>query len=305
LIFRLEKGKLCEMPVLRTVLTLSRPAGLPTIWSNCLAGWWLGGGGNPAGACLLLAGATLLYLGGVFLNDAFDADYDLQHRRTRPIPSRQISRKAVLRWGLGWLIGGALLLLWAGKVTGGFGLGLVFFILLYNALHRLVTFSPVLLGICRFSLYVLGASVAERGVTGWAIWCGVALGVYMVGWGYFARWKNRADQAQYWPAFLLAAPILLALLMDADGYRQAALLLSAILGLWGLRCLRQTFWSPDRNLSRTLSGLAAGIVFVDWLAACPVAMAAGQSPTPIRSLSAAFIGLFLATLALQRLAPTN
>src|SRR5260221_167869 len=31
---------------LRTLLILGRVSNLPTVWSNCLAGWWLGGGGN-------------------------------------------------------------------------------------------------------------------------------------------------------------------------------------------------------------------------------------------------------------------
>jgi hypothetical protein len=31
---------------LRTLLVLGRVSNLPTVWSNCLAGWWLGGGGN-------------------------------------------------------------------------------------------------------------------------------------------------------------------------------------------------------------------------------------------------------------------
>ena len=45
----------------RAWLVLSRGSNLPTVWSNCLAGWWLGGGwlGDPrAGGRLaaLLAG---------------------------------------------------------------------------------------------------------------------------------------------------------------------------------------------------------------------------------------------------------
>ena len=72
---------------LRALLILGRVSNLPTVWSNCLAGWWLGGGGNYANLLLLLLGATLLYAGGMFLNDAFDAEFDTQYRRARPIPS--------------------------------------------------------------------------------------------------------------------------------------------------------------------------------------------------------------------------
>jgi len=60
----------------RTVLVLGRGSNLPTVWSNCLAAWLLGGGGPAKYFAQLLAGTTLLYTGGMFLNDAVDADFD-------------------------------------------------------------------------------------------------------------------------------------------------------------------------------------------------------------------------------------
>jgi 4-hydroxybenzoate polyprenyltransferase len=68
------------MPALRTWLILGRVSNLPTVWSNCLAGWWLGGGGNFLKLPFLFIGVSLLYLGGMFLNDAFDEAFDQQHR---------------------------------------------------------------------------------------------------------------------------------------------------------------------------------------------------------------------------------
>ena len=76
------------MPRLRTLLILGRVSNLPTVWSNCLAGWWLGGGGNTGKLPFLFAGTTLLYIGGMYLNDAFDVEFDRQHRKERPIPYR-------------------------------------------------------------------------------------------------------------------------------------------------------------------------------------------------------------------------
>lgn len=291
------------MTSLRAILSLCRPTRLPTVWSNCLAGWWLGGGGNAEHLPFLFGGATLLYLGAVFLNDAFDAEYDSQHRRARPIPAGAIMQNTVWRWGLSWLVGGALLLLWPGQVTGEAGLLLAFLIILYNTVHRLVTFSPVLKAAGRFLFYLLGASTGGHGITGGALWCGLALGVYVAGVGYVARWEETPRQARAWPTVLLASPILLALLMNADRYREPALLLSAVLLLWGLRALRQTFWSPERNVRRTVGDLVAGIVIVDWLATCPVAAVTDFSNHAPRGLSFAFIGLLLSTLVLQKLAP--
>ena len=81
----------------RALVILGRVSNLPTVWSNCLAGWVLGGGGftgdEPGRVLLLGAGATLLYLGGMFLNDAWDAPFDRQHRPERPIPSGAIRER--------------------------------------------------------------------------------------------------------------------------------------------------------------------------------------------------------------------
>lgn len=287
----------------RTILALARPALLPTIWSNCLAGWWLGGGGSPEHLPFLFGGATLLYLGATFLNDAFDAEHDRQHRRARPIPAGGVTHDTVWRWGLGWLVAGTLLMFYIGELPGGIALGLVFLIVLYNTLHRLVIFSPVLNGLCRLGLYALGASVAEHGVTGWTLWCGLALAAFLSGVDFLARWEATPRQARWWPVSLLAAPIFFAAIMDTGRYREPALLLSAVLALWCLKALRQTFWSPEKNLHATVSALLAGIVLVDWLATCPVTSLLAQTNHAPRELSFAFIALFLATLVLQRVIP--
>src|SRR5581483_3370517 len=98
------------MARLRTLLILGRTSNLPTVWSNCLAGWWLGGGGNYYRLPALLAGTTLLYLGGMFLNDAFDARFDSQYRRERPIPSGRITVQEVWQYGFGLLAAGLIML---------------------------------------------------------------------------------------------------------------------------------------------------------------------------------------------------
>lgn len=274
---------------------MGRVSNLPTVWSNCLAGWWLGGGGDFKKLPFLLAGATFLYVGGMFLNDAFDAEFDLRFRRERPIPSGMIALKSVWRWGLGWLALGIVCLFCAGKVTGGLGFALAICILLYDAIHKMLDFAPVLMGLCRFFLYVVAASTGLNGVTGSSIWCGLALAAYIVGLSYVARRESRRDVLRYWPLALLAAPVVLAIIMDVNDYREGALLLSAVLGLWSLRCLRHTLWSEEKNIGLTVSGLLAGIVFVDWLAVADAPNNAGL----------VFLGLFLLALVAQKMVPAT
>ena len=48
---------------------------------------------------------SLFYVGGMFLNDAFDREFDARSRPDRPIPSGQISGTSVFGFGLsdaGW-----------------------------------------------------------------------------------------------------------------------------------------------------------------------------------------------------------
>src|SRR4051794_33630035 len=68
-------------------LVLGRISNLPTVGSNCLAAWLLGGGGSWGKLAAVGAGAALLYTAGMFLNDAFDVEFDRRHRPERPIVS--------------------------------------------------------------------------------------------------------------------------------------------------------------------------------------------------------------------------
>jgi 4-hydroxybenzoate polyprenyltransferase len=283
------------MSRLRTLLILGRVSNLPTVWSNCLAGWWLGGGGNLATLPYLFGGATLLYVGGMFLNDAFDVAFDRQHRPERPVPSGAISANAVWRWGCAWMVLGAGLLFGCGPMTGWLGLTLGSAVILYNALHKLTPWATGVMGLCRFLVYPLAASVGELGVTGWALWCGIALGVYVTGLSVLARRESTHERAPWWPLILLGAPLLGSMLMNVSIYRQPALLLSLIVAIWIVRCVRTTFWTSTPNVGRTVSGLLAGIVFVDWLAAL-------EMPT---ELGLIFPVLFVATLSCQRIAPAT
>lgn len=283
------------MSRLRTLLLLGRVANLPTVWSNCLAGWWLGGGGNVATLSYLFGGVTLLYVGGMFLNDAFDVAFDRQHRPERPVPSGAISAAAVWRWGCAWMVLGAGLLFGCGPMTGWLGLTLASAIILYNALHKLTPLATGVMGLCRFLVYPLAASTGELGVTGWALWCGIALGLYVAGLSVLARRESTHERVPRWPVILLGAPILLALLMNAGSYRQPAWLLTVVLVIWIVRCVRITFWTSPPNVGRTIAGLLAGIIFVDWLAAV-------QMPTELGLL---FPVLFVATLSGQRFAPAT
>ena len=279
---------------LRPLLALGRVSRLPTVWSNCLAGWWLGGHGNVAKLPLLFLGVSALYTGGTFLNDAFDADFDRQRRAERPIPSGAISLPAVWRWGLAWLGLGALCLTALSKTTGELTVMLLLCIIIYDAAHKAVTASPWLIGLCRFWVYVIAGSTGALGVNGGPIWCGVALALYVAGLGRLAQQESSRGRVPYWPLALVASPIVFATLMNSGGYRVPAAWLSLVLALWIALCVRTIFQAGTGNVAHIVSGLLAGIVFVDWLAVAPLCP---------NGLSFVFLILFGTTLGLQRFAP--
>ncbi|MBF0375745.1 MAG: UbiA family prenyltransferase, partial [Alphaproteobacteria bacterium] len=89
----------------RVALRLGRVSNLPTVWTNVLAGATLAGGlPDGAGLFALLVAATLLYVGGMFLNDAFDRHVDALTRPERPIPSGEVPAAAVFAAGFGMLV---------------------------------------------------------------------------------------------------------------------------------------------------------------------------------------------------------
>ena len=281
---------------LRTLLVLGRASNLPTVWSNCLAGWLLGDGGPLSGLFLLWLAATCLYTGGIFLNDAFDVEFDRQHRPERPIPSGAISRSEVWGFGVGWLMLGMVLLAFFGTITGLLAFFLVVSILLYDAVHKAVAFSPLLMALCRFFLFLTAASASETGVTGLAIWSAFALAIYIVGLSYVAKSESTRGALRYWPGFLLAAPLVLAWLVNEGEFKRQSMVLSALLAFWILRNLRFSYWSAEKNIPRTVSGLLAGIVLVDLLA-----LAGGGNVW----VCLIFILFFAATLLFQRFIPAT
>jgi 4-hydroxybenzoate polyprenyltransferase len=295
------------MPSLRTLLILGRASNLPTLWSNCLAAWMLshlrfvdgriipefGNGWTFAALCF---GASLLYTGGMFLNDAFDEDFDRMHRRERPIPSGKITATFVWLAGFGLIAAGFAFMAWPGLTTAMLTLLLVGSILLYDWLHKMIAFSPVLMASCRFFLFLAVASAGERGVTGWSLWPAVALACYIIGLSYLAKRESFPRAIQFWPLLFLAVPFVLAWLVNDGGYRRAAIGFGLLLGVWVARSLVFTFRREHRNIGMTVSGLLAGIVLTDLLAVgCIVSW-----PVVV-----VFVALFVIALIFQRYVPAT
>ena len=99
-----------ETSPLHTALRLGRVSNVPTVWTNVAAGLALTGAPlHPPLIILLGLAVSLFYVGGMYLNDAFDAGWDRQHRPERPIPSGLVRARTVYLAGFAMLAAGLVI----------------------------------------------------------------------------------------------------------------------------------------------------------------------------------------------------
>jgi len=169
-------------------LALLRISNLPTVWSNALAGsvmgFWIsaeaqhdvvmGQGAQQLGRSLaqgwpLLAGFSLIYVGGMAMNDAMDAPMDARARPERPIPAGAISRRAATTATVVLLLAGLGLLEMYRQtnhvnepwVLVG-GLALIVAMQAYNVLHAQTAWGMAFMAACR-GLVTWTAGIAYTG----------------------------------------------------------------------------------------------------------------------------------------------
>jgi 4-hydroxybenzoate polyprenyltransferase len=149
-----------------TALRLGRVSNLPTVWTNALTGIALAGGEPWQAATVpVMVALSLLYLGGMYLNDAFDREIDARERPSRPIPAGEVEANTVFAVGFGMILAGVGLLLPAVTLAGTGALGavasgtaLALAIVVYDWRHKGNRLSPLLMGLCRLLAYVTAAS---------------------------------------------------------------------------------------------------------------------------------------------------
>jgi heme O synthase-like polyprenyltransferase len=185
----------------RAYLELMRVSNLPTVWTNTLVGLYAGyvaavtSGALPAApdSLTLLIGIlnngfvlficiSLLYVGGMALNDVLDEAHDRQHRPQRPIPSGRVSPKAARVFvAICFTLGLLGMALYDQPRVLMFGLLLVISIVAYNAYHRQSPMIAGFMGLCR-ALVVVTASAAMPGDD--AVWLQIVLPIAVCLYGY-------------------------------------------------------------------------------------------------------------------------
>src|SRR5260221_1561159 len=132
------------MMQVRTALKLGRVSNLPTVWTNVLAGVALAAL-DPAWQVVVpvAVAVSLLYVAGMYLNDAFDRGSDGQHRPERPIPAGEVDARTVFLAGFA-LMAAALVLLLVATNTRAFvaGVWLPGLVLLYHVPPQKTPLAP-------------------------------------------------------------------------------------------------------------------------------------------------------------------
>jgi 4-hydroxybenzoate polyprenyltransferase len=162
---------------------------LPTVWTNVLAGLALAGG-EPRLAIVLPLGVavSLLYVAGMYLNDAFDHRWDAEHRPERPIPAGEASVRGVFTAGFAQMAAGLAVLaaLPGGRPLFG-GIVLAALIVAYDAFHKRNPLAPLVMGLCRVAVYGTAALAVSPHPPPALFLGAAALLAYMVALTFIAR----------------------------------------------------------------------------------------------------------------------
>jgi UbiA prenyltransferase family protein len=280
-------------------LKLGRVSNLPTVWSNVLAGTVLAGGPpwHPATLLVMLA-VSLLYVGGMYLNDAFDRDIDARERPMRPIPAGLVAANTVFAAGFGLLLAGITIAMVAAIITGPdtawrpvlASVALAAAIVFYDWNHKDNALSPLFMGLCRVLAYLTAGYAAVSDPAAALFWAALVALCYLIGLTYIAKQEAHDRIGNLWPLIFLAAPLAYAL-VAVDRAPIAVALLAAALIAWILRSLSFLRRRGQGDVPRAVVGLIAGISLVDalFLASAGALLAAGAA-----------ILCFIATLLTQR-----
>jgi 4-hydroxybenzoate polyprenyltransferase len=298
---------------LQLYLRLGRVSNLPTVWTNTGAGMLLAlasAGGTasralPRAMGVLACAFSLFYVGGMFLNDAFDRRIDARERPERPIPAGQIAAAEVFGVGFALLLGGVALVAIHAFALGGAGglravaasvlLGAA--IVLYDVWHKGNPASPLLMAACRVLVY-LTAGLAATGTLDAPLLVGAAMLLcYLVGLTYVAKQENLARVRNLWPLVLLFAPLAVTL----PGLRESAVAAALWIALaaWVSYAVARLKKRSRGVIPKVVVGLIAGISVLDALLVASAGHGSGTGGVGGAAAVALAAG-FPLTLFLQR-----
>ena len=248
---------------LRSWLVLGRVSNLSTVWANGLCAWILGGGEGSLTLIGLLAGLSLIYAGGMYLNDYFDVHFDEQYRPERPIPSGKVSRTAVLVATCGVFASGLIILVWIEPGTLRFGIALLGIIVLYNIVHKHSVIGVPLMAACRTGVYLIVAMATPFSLTP-TIWgAGILMFFYVMGITALARTESTSLKASAVGYAFLIIPLIGALYLAGPPFERLFPISYCLAALWMALTFSRARKSGHLIIGKTIGPLLAGICLID------------------------------------------
>lgn len=299
-------------------LRLGRVSNLPTVLSNALAAALLGAasGGqalssaNLAALPPLMLSMCLFYMGGMYLNDAFDREIDARERPQRPIPSGEARAQTVFACGFGMLLAGWLLLgLYGNDHSRFYGALLASSIVLYNVWHKDNPCSPLLMGACRALLCLCVGSAFAGGTPPLLCLAAALLLAHIVGLSHAAKQESLDRIGALWPLAVLGLPPLAYLLLAlvrfiTDETAQAwhalalaSLLAAALTAALALAVARLIKRSAPGAVGQAVARMIAAVSLLDGLAL------AACLPQPAPAAILGCVAAYFATRFLQTYIP--
>jgi 4-hydroxybenzoate polyprenyltransferase len=200
-------------PAWRAYLLLSRVSNLPTVWTNVLVGAVAShAAAPPVRVTVYLALAiSLVYTGGMFLNDAFDAAFDATHRPDRPIPAGDVSAGTAYTIGFALLAGGLGIVVSQpnGRLAVAWAVGLAVAVVYYDYSHKRNPLGPFVMGICRGLVYCVAAAAVAGLVSSIVLAAAAVLTTYVLALTWIAK--------RLGPKAGVVIPILIAGISVLDG----------------------------------------------------------------------------------------
>lgn len=150
------------MSKLSAYMQLARLSNIPTVFSNVLVGVAVAGNLElfPFYATVItILVASLLYVGGMALNDLVDRHIDAEERPERPIPSGALSVLEVTLVTAACFLAPIAIIAMVAPKSLPFVVALAAAIVLYDLLHKKWFGSLLFMGLCRSFVYLLAASV--------------------------------------------------------------------------------------------------------------------------------------------------
>lgn len=224
----------------------------------------------------------------MFLNDVCDQNFDAEFRRERPIVSGALNRGTVITATVMLFVVAIALLAGINSLSCALGVGLTILIVVYDWTHKRIRSAPILMGGCRFLLYLTAAAAGLAGITARALFFAALLGVYIMGLSYLARGESRPQKGFVYPWLLLFAPIPAAFLFD----RSSVIALSCLPLILCIGCAAAMI--RRKNIGAAIGLLLAGIVLVDLIAISANSL-----------LLVNCLVLFVVTLLLQKYIPAT